>query len=118
MLVGSIFEAARGNFSRNGQFEMVKVNFDGARGFPCAALCFHQWGGVADSILGVFRRCGHVSEIDWIHSPSQLSTAHTRFEDRFCDGNEDILWDDWNLDKNNKPRASVVSNMLLASTSD
>ena len=57
------------------------------------------------------------SEIDWIHSPSQLSTAHAGFEDGFGDGNEDILWDDWNLDKNNKPRASVVSNMLSASTS-
>ena len=53
-----IFEAARGDFSQDGQFEMVRAKFEDGRGFPCVVSWFQPVGGVSHSILCVFRRCG------------------------------------------------------------
>jgi len=51
------------------------------------------------------------SEMDWIHSPSQLDAAADTFG--LQDGNEDTAaWDYWELEEENRmPRANIVSHL-------
>ena len=50
-----IFEATRGDFNQDGQFEMVRSKFEGGRGFPCMALCFWPVERCVRFHIGCFR---------------------------------------------------------------
>ena len=52
--VRGIVKATRGDFSWDGQFEMVRAKFEGGRGFPCAASCFQPVGRCVAFHIGCF----------------------------------------------------------------